>query len=56
VLSKRERAADAPAIEGALETIGDARCARAPPQVAVDDRLSRGRDNAQERGVAAEFP
>jgi hypothetical protein len=32
------------------------RVARARPQVVVDDRLSRGSDNAQERGVVAEFP
>jgi hypothetical protein len=45
------------AIEGlAFERIGDARCAQRSLKVAVDDRLSRGSDNAQERGVVAEFP
>jgi hypothetical protein len=44
-------------IEGlAFERIGDARCAKRRLKVAVDDRLSRGSDNAQERGVVAEFP
>jgi hypothetical protein len=44
-------------IEGlAFERVGDARCAKRRLKVAVDDRLSRGSDNAQERGVVAEFP
>jgi hypothetical protein len=56
-LEARARRRQRLAIEGlAFERIGDARCAQRRLKVAVDDRLSRGSDNAQERGVVAEFP
>ena len=56
-LEARARRRQRQTVEGlALERIGDARCAQRRLKVAVDDRLSRGRDNVKERGSDVDSP
>ena len=56
-LKDRQRCGLGPGVERAPGlAVNDPRGFQRVVQVGVDDCLSRGRDNAQERGIGAEFP